>query len=38
VEDLGRRIVPCDGVARKTCVMDVRNYIAVKVEVLRLGW
>jgi hypothetical protein len=38
VEDLGRQIVPCDGVARKTCVMDVRNYIAVKVEVLRLGW
>jgi hypothetical protein len=35
-EDLGRQIVPCDGVARKTCVMDVRNYIEGKVEVLRL--
>jgi hypothetical protein len=35
-EDLGRQIVPCDGVARKTCVMDVRNYIDGKVEVLRL--
>jgi hypothetical protein len=35
-EDLGRQIVPCDGVARKTCAMDVRNYIAGKVEVLRL--
>jgi len=35
-EDLGRQIVPCDGVARKTCAMDVRNYISGKVEVLRL--
>ena len=35
-EDLGRQIVPCDGVARKTCVMDVRNYIDRKVQVLRL--
>jgi hypothetical protein len=35
-EDLGRQIVPRDGVARKTCVMDVRNYIDGKVEVLRL--
>jgi hypothetical protein len=35
-EDLGRQIVPCDGVGRKTCVMDVRNYISGKVEVLRL--
>lgn len=35
-EDLGRQIVPCDGVARKGCVMDVRNYIDGKVEVLRL--
>jgi hypothetical protein len=35
-EDLGRQIVPCDGVARRTCVMDVRNYIDGKVEVLRL--
>jgi len=34
-EDLGRQIVPCDGVARKGCVMDVRNYIDGKVEVLR---
>lgn len=35
-EDLGRSIVGCDGVARKTCAMDVRNYIDGKVEVLRL--
>jgi len=35
-EDLGRQIVPCDGVARKTCVLDVRNYIEGKVQVLRL--
>jgi DNA-directed RNA polymerase specialized sigma24 family protein len=35
-EDLGRQIVPCDGVSRKTCVMDVRNYIDGKVELLRL--
>ena len=35
-EDLSRQIVPCDGVARKTCVMDPRNYIDGKVEVLRL--
>jgi hypothetical protein len=35
-EDLGRQIVPCDGVARKGCVMDARNYIDGKVEVLRL--
>jgi len=35
-EDIGRQIVPCDGVARKGCVMDVRNYIDGKVEVLRL--
>jgi hypothetical protein len=35
-EDLGRQIVLCDGVARKGCVMDVRNYIEGKVEVLRL--
>ena len=35
-EDLGRQIVPCDGVARKTCVMDIRNYIEGKVQVLRL--
>ena len=35
-EDLGRQIVRCDGVARKTCVMDIRNYIEGKVEVLRL--
>ena len=35
-EDLSRQIVPCDGAARKTCVMDIRNYIDGKVEVLRL--
>ena len=35
-EDLGRQIVRCDGVARKTCVMDIRNYISGKVQVLRL--
>jgi hypothetical protein len=35
-EDLGRTVVGCDGRARKFGVMDVRNYIAGKVEVLRL--
>jgi hypothetical protein len=35
-EDLVRTIVGCDGRARKFCVMDVRNYIEGKVEVLRL--
>jgi len=35
-EDLSRTVVGCDGRARKFCVMDVRNYIDGKVEVLRL--
>ena len=35
-EDLCRTVVGCDGRARKFCVMDVRNYIDGKVEVLRL--
>jgi hypothetical protein len=35
-EDLGRQVVPCGGRARKFCVMDQRNYVEGKVEVLRL--
>ncbi|MGA7743104.1 MAG: hypothetical protein WBP56_02365 [Polyangia bacterium] len=35
-EDLSRQIVPAGGKARKGCVMDLRNYIEGKVEVLRL--
>lgn len=35
-EDLGRQVVPCDGRARRFCVMDSRNYVEGKVEVLRL--
>jgi hypothetical protein len=35
-EDLGRQIVPCGGKARKTCVLDPRNFHEGKVEVLRL--
>ena len=36
-EDLSRQIVPAGGKARKGCVMDLRNYIEGKVEVLRLN-
>jgi len=35
-EDLSRTVVGCEGRAKKFCVMDVRNYIEGKVEVLRL--
>jgi len=35
-EDLSRTIVGCEGRAKKFCVMDIRNYIDGKVEVLRL--
>ena len=35
-EDLSRTVVGCEGRAKKFCVMDVRNYIDGKVEVLRL--
>jgi hypothetical protein len=34
-EDLSRTVVGCEGRAKKFCVMDVRNYIDGKVEVLR---
>ena len=35
-EDFGRTVVGCDGRARKFCVLDQRNYVEGKVEVLRL--
>jgi hypothetical protein len=35
-EDLSRQIVPAGGKARKTCAMDLRNYIEGKVEIFRL--
>ena len=36
-EDLSRQIVPAGGKARKGSVMDLRNFIEGKVEVLRLN-